>query len=233
MTQLPLPLRNALRSINLVCGHYGVGKTNLTCNLVLDLAHEGKTVTALDLDVVNPYFRASEQRILFEQAGIRLLSPVCAEAGTSLDIPSLPGSMGPAFDTASKDAPVIVDVGGDDVGSTALGRFNDAITKQDYCMLGVLNVFRNLVQDPQDAVQNLREIEEASRLKISALVSNAHLKDDTTEQSVIKGYEYACQVSKLMDLPLVAVTMPNGLRVSAVPHELLYPLTTYVKTPWE
>lgn len=233
MPYIPSKLKEVLASINLVCGHYGVGKTNFSCNLALDLAQDGFDVTAVDLDVVNPYFRTTEQRSLLEGAGVRLISPVCAEAGTSLDIPSLPSSMGPAFDMASKQAPVIVDVGGDDVGSTALGRFMPAISQNDYCMLGVLNVFRNLVQDPADAVQNLHEIEDASRLKLTALVSNAHLKDDTTSSCIERGYEYAQEVAHLMGIPLVGVTIPRSMAMMAVPQELVYPVQTYIRTPWE
>ena len=37
-----------------VCGHYGVGKTNFAINLALDAAADGHDVTLADLDVVNP-----------------------------------------------------------------------------------------------------------------------------------------------------------------------------------
>ena len=44
----------------IVCGHYGTGKTNLSLNLAHRLHSEGKSVTLVDLDVVNPYFRSSD-----------------------------------------------------------------------------------------------------------------------------------------------------------------------------
>ncbi len=230
---IPPVLAKALKPVVLVCGHYGVGKTNLSMNLIMDLASTGHQVTAIDLDIVNPYFRTTEQRALLEAAGVRLVAPQYADAGTSLDIPSLPGSIGPALEAATSEAPVVVDVGGDDVGATALGRYASETSEASLCSIGVLNRFRNLVQDPRDALQNLREIEAASRLRISSLVSNAHLKQATDERAVLEGYEYAREVADLAGLPLVAVAVPEWLKVSGIPAELLYPVRQYVKTPWE
>lgn len=48
-------------------------------------------------------------------------------------------------------------------------------------MLYVLNRHRNLMADPVEAVQNLREIEAATHLHVTGLVDNAHLKDETDE----------------------------------------------------
>ena len=49
-----------LAPVVIVCGHYGVGKTNFSLNVAMDLAAAGKDVCLVDLDVVNPYFRSSD-----------------------------------------------------------------------------------------------------------------------------------------------------------------------------
>ena len=42
-------------------GNYGSGKTELSLNLASQLAAGGKSVTLVDLDIVNPYFRSAEK----------------------------------------------------------------------------------------------------------------------------------------------------------------------------
>ena len=38
------------KRVTVVCGHYGVGKTNLSINLALDCAEAGHRVTLIDMD---------------------------------------------------------------------------------------------------------------------------------------------------------------------------------------
>ena len=233
---VPPSLLAALAPVTVIAGHYGVGKTNFACNLAIDLAAGGREVTLADLDIVNPYFRASEQRGLLEDAGVRVIAPVFAEAGSSLDVPSLRGSIAPALQQAGEGRPVLLDAGGDDAGAVALGRFGAVIASRPYAMLGVLNALRSEVRDPQEAAANLRAIQEACHLRFTALVDNSHLKGETTAAVVEAGYAYSCEVALLADLPLVAVTIPEAMASEAaasIPADLLYPVKTYVRNPWE
>ncbi len=227
---IPSTLASALRPVTVVVGHYGAGKTNFSVNLAVDLAADGAKVTLVDLDVVNPYFRATEQRALLEERGVQLVAPVFSEAGTSLDVPSLTGRISPAIRDAGQGAFVIVDAGGDDVGATALGRFARDVSAHDYAMLYVANRFRNLVQDRADALENLREIEAASHLRVTAIVNNSHLKEATTAETVTAGIEYADGLAGLAGLPLVCTTVPAGV-FAQPPHG--YSIAQYVSVPWE
>ncbi len=238
--RIPTSLMAALRPVTIVCGHYGTGKTNLTVNLALDLAAAGHKVTVIDLDIVNPYFRVSEQRELLEGQGVRLIAPVFAERGTSLDVPSLTGAIAPAIADAREGEYVLIDLGGDDVGSAAMGRFALTAAERDYAMLLVINRHRNLTQEPAEVVENLREIEAASRMHATALIDNAHLKNLTTPDALADPEGFAPEVSRLTGLPVVAKTYPlellrqDSLIIGNTEEKsLLYPVHLYVKNPWE
>lgn len=230
MAAIPQTLLEAIKPITVVTGHYGAGKTSFCANLSCDLAAEGMPVTLVDLDVVNPYFRATELRSSLETAGVNLIAPVFAEAGTSLDVPSLTGKVDTALRAASKGY-VIVDAGGDDVGATALGRYARLIAERDHAMLYVANRNRNLVQSPDEALENLREIEIASHLRTTAVVNNSHLKDATTAETIVHGVRYAEGLCNLAALPLVCTTVPETLDAPGLAD--VYRIRMMVKTPWE
>lgn len=242
MARVPDTLKQALAPVTVVAGHYGAGKTNLCVNLAIDEARGGKNVCLIDLDVVNPYFRATEQRDVLEAAGVRLISPVFAEAGSSLDVPSLRGTIVPALEWAHADPDnlVIVDAGGDDVGATALGRFSRFIDQGPYALLYVVNDRRNLTQHADEALEILAEIEQACRLSATAVVSNAHLKAETTRQIEREGADFAREVARRRGVPFAGFTdsvevpaCDDGETFDADTARLVYPVTVYVKSPWE
>ena len=75
------------KKINIITGHYGSGKTNVSVNMALDLAAKGEKVTVVDLDIVNPYFRTADFKELFGKHDISLTVPTYANS--NLDIPAL------------------------------------------------------------------------------------------------------------------------------------------------
>lgn len=219
-----------LKRINIICGHYGSGKTNLALNLALSMQHEGERVTLVDLDIVNPYFRTADYTGLMEGRGIKVISP--STAGTTIDAPGLTASILSVFD--SDDSRVVIDVGGDDAGAFALGRFsNQVVTSGDYQMLYVINKFRKLTSTPQEAVDLLREIESAAGLRATGVVNNSHLAGLTSVKDILESGPYAAKVSELTGLPLLMTTVPLALEKELTGKvENLYPVQIIVKLPW-
>ena len=114
------------KRVTLFAGHYGSGKTNIAVNYALRLKKEGKPVVIADLDIVNPYFRTKDSEEELRAAGIRLISSEFA--GSNVDLPSLPQEMYTVTDNREEYA--VLDIGGDDRGAYALGRYAPSILKE-------------------------------------------------------------------------------------------------------
>ena len=139
-----------MKRVTVFSGHYGSGKTNLTINYALELRKMGLDVSIADLDIVNPYFRTKDSEKIFEQNSIELVS--LPFANTSVDLPSLPSQAYGLFQR--KDRHVIIDLGGDDRGALALGRFVPLITEEnDYEMIFTVNFYRPLTTTPEEAYE--------------------------------------------------------------------------------
>ena len=224
-----------IKRFTIITGHYGTGKTNLSINLALDLAERFAEVTLVDLDVVNPYFRSSDYTALLERHGVRVVAPTFA--GTTLETPSLPAAICGALESPGA---VVLDVGGDDAGATALGRYSKQIEQIDYDMLYVINHYRNLTATPEEAAALLTEIEAASHLKATGIANNSHLRTETRLETVLDSAEFARQTADLLGLPLVCTTVPrlSADGISSVPGDPTYvmnayPIELYVRFPWE
>ena len=185
--------------MTLFAGHYGSGKTNIAVNYALHLAAEGKQVCIADLDIVNPYFRTKDSAKVLENAGVALISPQFANS--NVDLPALPAE---AYRLVQdKSVYGIMDIGGDDRGAYALGRYAPFIKEENnYRMAFVANAYRPLTRTPEDALEVMREIENACSLKFTCLINNANLGTETNAEAVLETKDYMEKLSILSGLPL-------------------------------
>ena len=161
------------KRLTLFAGHYGSGKTNIAVNYALRLAAEGKPVCIADLDIVNPYFRTKDSAKVLEQNGVILISPQFAN--TNVDLPALPAE---AYRLVT-DRKVygVMDIGGDDRGAYALGRYVPAIVEEgNYRMVFVANCCRPLTRTPEEALEVMGEIEAACGLRAYQCLSYSVFK---------------------------------------------------------
>ena len=187
------------KRLTLFAGHYGSGKTNIAVNYAMLLAAEGKRVCIADLDIVNPYFRTKDSAAELEEMGVTLISP--QYANTNVDLPALPPeSYRPVQD---KSVYGVLDIGGDDRGAYALGRFADAIRAEDnYRMAFVVSCYRPLTATVEDALEIMREIEAAAGLSFTCIVNNSNIGSETTKQTVLDSLDYVDRLSRESGLPV-------------------------------
>jgi hypothetical protein len=218
-----------MKKITIITGHYGSGKTNFSVNLAVNAAAEGRSVAIADLDIVNPYFRTADFREMFGEKGIKLIAPDFA--CSNLDIPSI------QFDVeqlaVSEDC-LIIDVGGDDAGATALGRYSEALSafSDDMDMFYVINQRRYLTHTPDEVIALMYEIEAAAHMKHTAIVNNTNLGRETTAEIIEQSRAFAEETSRRTGLPVVYTVYPEYC--TALPdRDDIFPAKVYVRSPWD
>ena len=206
------------RRLTLFAGHYGSGKTNIAVNYAIHLAKEGKQVCIGDLDIVNPYFRTADSAAELQAAGIELIQPQFAN--TNVDLPSLPAQ---AYKLVQdKSCYGVMDIGGDDRGAYALGRYVPFLKEENnYRMVFVANSCRPLTRTPEDAMEVMAEIEAACGLAFTDIVNNTNLGPATDPEVVLESQDFIERLAALSGLPLlftavradlaptVSATIPN------------------------
>ncbi len=197
-----------MKRITLFAGHYGSGKTCIAVSYAEYIRKHKKKVSIVDLDIVNPYFRTKDSEKELAEMGIEL---VCSDyANTNLDAPALPKEIYTAI--SDKSHYLVIDVGGDDRGAVALGRYTpDILAENDYDMLFVANCKRPLTKTAEDALEIMREIEIASHIPFTGIVNNSNLGDETTADDVTASRAFADKLSELSGLPIVMTTCTGGV----------------------
>ena len=185
------------KRITLFAGHYGSGKTNIALAFarMLNRGEAAHRVAIADLDIVNPYFRTKDEQASLAAEGIELV--VSPYANSNVDFPAMPKeAYGLVADRSRK---VVIDVGGDDRGALALGRYvPDIVAENDFDMLAVVNASRPLTQSVADTLEVLSEIESACRLKFTGVVNNTNLGRETRAADVIASVPYADGIARAL-----------------------------------
>lgn len=208
-----------------IVGNYGSGKTELSLNLALKMAERGEQVTLVDLDIVNPYFRSSERTALLQEHGIKVYAP--SFAMTTVDVPSLPADIQAVF--ADKTRRVIFDVGGDDTGAAALGRYKPYFDQDDVTVLFVVNAFRPLSGEADGVCDLITRVANRSRLQPDFLVNNANVAWETKKEDLDRGEALLQKVSERLNLPIgylcakedIMAQLPTSLSGERITIEIL------------
>lgn len=187
------------KRVTIFVGHYGSGKTNIAVAYAKYLHSLGKRVTIADMDIVNPYFRTKDSKGELARLGIELISSEFANS--NVDLPALPSELYGVVE--NRDRYAVLDIGGDDRGAYALGRFVPYIKEEnDYEVIFVANKYRPLTRTPEEALEVMREIETAGGMKITAIVNNSNLGELTDKETVLSSLDYIKRLSELSGLPV-------------------------------
>ncbi len=158
----------------------------------------------MDLDIVNPYFRSAEKAEEMRAAGVRLLMPTFAL--TTVDIPALPAEIQSVFEVPSEMT--VFDVGGDDTGAAALGRYFPSFMSRREKVFSalVINTMRPMTENAEDITELAGRIAARGRIGFDALINNTNLAHRTEPYMVEEGEKKVLQAAEKMNIHTVYTT---------------------------
>lgn len=196
------------KRIKIITGHFGSGKTEISINLAIKEAKHFPKVALNDLDVINPYFRSRDVGEHLEKMGVELIAPkgILATADLPIVSPDIYRVL------QDKSYRVIIDVGGDKDGATALGQYYHKLKDEDYELLFVINANRPYVSSVDGVINTIHQIETVSRLTVTGLINNTNLGcKETTVENLLQGGKIAEEVSGKLGIPFLYTTLSDKI----------------------
>ena len=220
------------KDLIVVIGAYGSGKSEYAINLAQLYKENGEEVALVDLDVVNPYFRSRDVRDFFTSMDIEVISPD-GEYGHA-DLPMISPRIAGAIKNISKT--IILDVGGDPAGCRTMGRFVEAIEQRGYEMHFVVNTLRPFTSKVDEILEMMKMLETACRLKVTEIIANINLMEETTAEMVKNGLQILDIVAKKSGVLFESyLVIENNDRLidDNILGKTRIVLNYYLRKPWE
>lgn len=195
-----------MSEIIVLTGAYGVGKSEFAVQLAL----MKKPCVIADIDVLNPYFRPREISEWLKTQDIQVTGSHLS-LSVNLDVPAL----STAFSgTITQGKTLIIDCAGSENGLKPLMGFIELLKDAEVWL--VVNANR-----PESMLEQIQALiglfETRSGLKVTGLVHNTHLLDETSAEMILGAQRDLEILAKQLDLPIRYTMMPKHLETQLKP----------------
>ncbi len=209
-----------MKRITFLTGFYGSGKTELALNFAIRKCPD----YLVDLDIINPYFRSREAKEILNCRTEIISSDL--EDDKYTDLPFLSKKV---FLPVLSDKSAIYDLGGNDIGAKVMRQFE----LDDYDLLLVINVYRVETNNEKKIIKLIEDIEEMSGYKVTGLINNSNLLEDTTYQHVLHGEDIIEHVAQQTRIPLLYTVVKEEIydkNIEVIGETIK--IKTYLRKSW-
>jgi hypothetical protein len=223
------------KNIHIFIGNMGSGKSEISINYTLKLMKsQQKAVKLLDLDIIKPYIRIRDVQNKLIELGIDLLLP--EKKIKSADMPIIPSRM---IDYLLDDSfDLVIDVGGESRGVLTIAQFDEYFKKNNTFVYFVINTLRPFMETEDQIIETINDLELSLGLKINYLISNSHLRFESSIDQSIKGLKILRNVSNKKNIPIYFVCIWDNLinnedSLNKICDTQVLPIKLYLSFPWE
>ena len=225
-----------MNRINIVCGHYGSGKTEFSLNYAVWLKRQGKETALIDLDIANVYFRSRELRKFLNEKGIEIYGSAFDHDITA-ELPALSSKIRKPLEDES--CFTVIDVGGNQRGAIILNQFTKYFSSGRFNMYCIINANRPETDSIDGCLHHINEIELATGLKVTGLVNNTHMLNSTSVEDIERGEALCMNLSELLSVNFVYNCYSLGilkeedvLSASVSSNAKLFPMELFMRPSW-
>lgn len=198
------------RIVEVFAGAYASGKSETSLNRARHLVEQGKSITLVDLDSVEPAYTLRPIAKTLENIGIKVITQP-----DNFGLGEAASYVTPAqINCLKNDGDIIIDVGYGAGGLDILDIITDIGQEKNLCIFLVVNTAKfetSTVENIIEYVTFSEGLEKRPWKKFCGLISNTHFGDETTKEDITNGYEKLKIASKKLNLPIRAIGVPENL----------------------
>lgn len=209
------------RIVEAYIGEYASGKSENAVNRALSLAEQGRKVTLVDLDLVEPVYTLRPLIEMLEEKGVHVIAWKTEE---TIGLGEAGSVLHPAMRWALRnEGDVILDIGYGAKGSAVLNLLEGIEDEKDLKVILVVNTLRPMTDSVDKIIEYLYETGPAH-----GMIANTHLGEQTTVELMVNGLHMVQEAAEKVNLPVLAMAVDERFKedfsedtVDGVPLRLL------------
>ena len=199
------------RIVEAYIGEYASGKSEMAINRALELSNQGRRVTLVDLDTVEPFYTLRPIKILLEKMNLNVIS---YSREDSFGLGETGAMLNPRARWALRnEGDIILDIGYGVFGAQTLNLVEEIDQTPELKVIAVLNASRPMTNSLDRILEYV-----AGLGRVDAIVANTHMGDETTPEIIEVGNQIIIEAAQLMQLPIIYVAIIEELKDSGVNH---------------
>lgn len=186
---------SSVRVVEAYVGEYASGKSEMAINRALELKSQGRQVTLVDLDTVEPFYTLRPIKERLEKQGLFVIGLSSSE---SFGLGETGAMLVPAARWAlRREGDIILDIGYGVYGARTLNLVEGAETSDELRVIAVINYSRPMTGSKSRIIEYINELG-----RVDALVANTHLGDETTPEVIEKGNRIILECADELGIPV-------------------------------
>ncbi|MBC9784095.1 hypothetical protein H1S01_06165 [Heliobacterium chlorum] len=193
------------RVVEAYIGEYASGKSENAVNRALELLEQGRPVTLVDLDVVEPFYTLRPIKRELEAKGMTVIAwetrdtMGLGEAGTLI--------RGDMLWSLHREGDIVLDIGYGVEGSKTLNLLHGVEEHKALRVIAVINASRPMTSSVDDILEHVRGLG-----RVDALINNTHLADETDIALIREGARLVSKAAQVLGLPVEATAADERFR---------------------
>ncbi|NLB52551.1 MAG: hypothetical protein GX808_06395 [Syntrophomonadaceae bacterium] len=209
--------QNVARVVEAYVGEYASGKSEMAINRALELKNQGRQVTLVDLDTVEPFYTLRPLQDKLENLGVNL---ICLSAKDSFGLGETGAMLNPKARWALRhEGDIILDIGYGIHGAKTLNLVEGANESEELKILLVINYTRPMTNSRERIKEYIKSFD-----RIDGIIANTHLANETTVEIIKKGNTEIAAVAEENNLPVVYMAVDIRLAEEVNQHEFEIPI---------
>ncbi|MDW7675000.1 MAG: hypothetical protein SCK28_10730 [Bacillota bacterium] len=192
------------RIIEAYVGEYASGKSENAVNRALQLVGEGRKVTLVDLDIVEPCYTLRPIKKELEAKG---LDVVAWETSETMGLGEAGSVIKPEMRwVLRREGDIILDIGYGVEGAKTLNIVEEAVDNPDLKVYLVINIGRPMTMTEADILDYMENMG-----TVDGLINNSHLGDETDVAFIQAGAKVVASVGQKKGISLIFTAVDERL----------------------